>query len=207
MALQLGIKGLLLFYHSHKAHNICKEIFVKILIYIKCYQIKDHPTSSCPKSKDYKICSLCAPLEHTHRECTSYIRKCVNSEEDNSEEDNDHSSLTMSCHFRKKSYKNKQEIIQRTNSHHYSSCYEASHSHSHPVHSYSLVLAHSNSPGFSLPMTSVKTNGGPDTITSPIQSVPTFEKSSVFFDQSAYLSPLSKTVRNRAPLKWFRTVL
>ena len=66
MASQVLTKGLLLFNLSHPAHNICKEIFVKILICFKCYQLKDHPTSSCLKSKDYKIYSLCASLEHTH---------------------------------------------------------------------------------------------------------------------------------------------
>ena len=44
-----------LFNLSHPAHNICKEIFVKILFCFKCYQLEDHPTSSCPKSKEDKI--------------------------------------------------------------------------------------------------------------------------------------------------------
>ena len=117
MASQVLTKGLLLFNLSHPARNIWKEIFVEILICFKCYQLEDHPTSSCPKSKDYKICSLCASLEHTHREYTSINRKCINCEEGT-----DHSTLAMSCPFRKQLSKKKlQEIIQSTNSHQYSS--------------------------------------------------------------------------------------
>ena len=81
--------------------------------------------------------------------------------------------------FPETSIKNKrQEITQSTNSHQYSSCYQATHSHSHPAHSYSQLLAQSKSAGHSSSMTSVKTNGGPD-ISISIQSIPTFEKSSV----------------------------
>ena len=105
---------------------------------------------------------------------------------------------------KKVSKKKLQEIIQSTNSHQYSSIYQASHSHSHLAHSYSQVLTHSNSSGHSSSMTAVKTNGGPDNITNRIQSIPTFDKSSVFNAViSADLSPLPKTVRNRAPLKRF----
>ena len=55
MVSQVLIKGLVLFNFSHPAHNICREIFVYILTCFKCYQIESHPTSSCPKSKEYKI--------------------------------------------------------------------------------------------------------------------------------------------------------
>ena len=163
---QVLTNRLLLFNLSHPARIICKEIFVEIWICFKCYQLEDHPTSSCPKSKDYKISSLCASLEHTHRECTSRNRKCMNCEEGN-----DHSTLAMSCPFRKQvSKKKRQEIIQSTNSHQYSSRFQATHSHSRPAHSYSQVLAHSNSAAHSFSMTSVKTNGGPDFSSNPINS-------------------------------------
>ena len=58
----------------------------------------------------------------------------------------------------------------------------------------------------SSPMASVKSNGRPSDITIPIQSILTFEKSSVSKEViSIYLSPQSKTVRNRARLKRFWT--
>ena len=115
MASQVLTNRLLLFNLSHPARNICKEIFVEILICFKCHQLENHPTSSCPKSKDCKICSLCASLEHTHRECTSSNGKCINCEECN-----DHSTLAMSCPFRKQVSKKKcEEITQSTNSHHH----------------------------------------------------------------------------------------
>ena len=75
MTSQVLTKGLLLFNLSHPASNICKEIFIEILICFKCYQIEDHHTSSCSKSKDYKMRSLFSSLEHTHHECTSSNRK------------------------------------------------------------------------------------------------------------------------------------
>ena len=111
MASQVLTRGLLLFNLSHPAHNIAREIFVEILICFKCYQLENHATSSCPKPNDYKICSICASQEHTHRECTSRIQKCINC----NEEDNDHSTLAMSCPFRKNVPKKKrQEIIHNT---------------------------------------------------------------------------------------------
>ena len=48
MAFQVLTKELILFNLSHPAHNIRMKIFVEILICFKCYQIEDHPTSSCP---------------------------------------------------------------------------------------------------------------------------------------------------------------
>ena len=65
------------------------------------------------------------------------------------------------------------------------------------------MLAHSNSAGHSSSMTSVRTNGGPD-ITIPIQSIPTFEKSSV---SNAVISVLIATVKNYEEPGTFETVL
>ena len=53
-------------------------------------------------------------------------------------------------------------------------------------------------------MTSVKTNGGPDNITIPIQSIPTFEKSYVFY---AVISVLTTTVKNSEEPGTFETVV
>ena len=135
---------------------------------------------------------------HTHRECTSSIRNCINCEESN-----DHNTLAMSCPFRKQVSKKKlQEIIGSTNRFQYSSHYQATYSHSHPAYSYSQV-AHGNSAGNSSSMTWVKTNGGPD-ITIPIQSIPTFEKSSV---SNAVIGVLIATVKNCEEPGTFETVL
>ena len=51
MVSQILTKGLTLFNLSHPAHNICREIFLDILTCLKCYQLEDHQTSSCIKSK------------------------------------------------------------------------------------------------------------------------------------------------------------
>ena len=142
---------------------------------------------------------MCFSWTHTHRECTSSNRKCINCEEGT-----DHSTLAMSCPLRKiVSKKKRQEIIQSTNSHQYSSHYQATHSHSHPANSYSQVLAHSNSAGHSSSMTSVKANGGL-IITIPIQSIPTLEKSSV---SNAVISVLIATAKNCEEPGTFETVL
>ena len=120
------------------------------------------------------------------------------------EEDNDHSSLAMSCHFCKKVCKKKrQEIIQSTNNHHYSSSYQASHSHSHPAHSFSQVLTHNNSPGHCSPTTSVTVQLADQTI-SLFQFNPTFEKSSV---SNAVIRVLIATVKNSEEPGTFETVL
>ena len=66
-----------------------------------------------------------------------------------------------------------------------------------------MLLAHSNSAGHYSPMTSVKTNGGPD-IAIPIQSIPTFEKSSV---SNAVISVLIATDKNCEEPGTFETVL
>ena len=49
-SIQILTKSLIFFNLSHPAYNICMEIFVDILTCFKCYQLEDHPTSSCPKS-------------------------------------------------------------------------------------------------------------------------------------------------------------
>ena len=53
-------------------------------------------------------------------------------------------------------------------------------------------------------MTAVKTNGGPDNITMPIQLIPTFEKSSV---SNAVISVLIATVKNSEESGTVETVL
>ena len=63
MVSQVLTNGLVLFNLSHPAHNFCREILVDILTCFKCYQLEDHPTTSCPKSKEYKIY---VPLKKIH---------------------------------------------------------------------------------------------------------------------------------------------
>ena len=49
------------------------------------FNLLTYTSWSGPKSKEYKICSLCASQEHTHRGCISSIRKCINCEEEGNE--------------------------------------------------------------------------------------------------------------------------
>ena len=108
--------------------------------------------------------------------------------------------LTLTWYFKEKTSRYNTEHKQSSL---YSSRYQATRSYSHPAHSYSQVLAHSNSAGHSSSITSVKTNGGPD-ISIPIQSIPTFEKSSV---SNAVISVLIATVKNCEEPGTFETVL
>ena len=154
-----------------------------------CYQLEDHPTSSCSKSKKFKICSLYASQEHTHRECISSIRNCIHCKE----EGNDQSTLAMSCPFRKNvSKKKRQEIMHNTNNRHLNDSNQSVQS--YPAQSYSHVLAHSNSPGHSASVTSVNsppgyTNPIPNSITFPIHPISAFEKAAFQMQLSVYLLP------------------
>ena len=170
----------------------------------KCYQLEDHQTSSRPKSKEYKISSLCASQEHTHRECISNIRKCMNCKE----EGNEHSTLAMGCPFRKNvSKKKRQEIMLNTNNRRLDNSHQSIQL--YPAHSYSHVLAHSNSPGHSTPITSVNsplgyTNPIPNSITVPIHPISAFEKSSI---SNVVISVLIATVKNNEAPGIFEAVL
>ena len=130
---------------------------------------------------EYKICSLCACQEHTHRECISSIRKCINCKE----KGNDHSTLAMSCPFPKNvSKKKRQEIMLNTNNRHLNNRHQSIQS--YPAHSYSHALAHSNSPGHSTSVTSVNsppgyTNPIPNSITFRIHPISAFEKNSISY--------------------------
>ena len=93
------------------------------------------------------------------------------------------------------------------NNHHYNSSHQSIHS--YPSHSYSQVLAHSNSPGYSTPVTSVNsppgyTNPIPNSITFPIHPISAFEKSSV---SNAVISVVIATVKNNEVQGTFEAVL
>ena len=80
---------------------------------------------------------------------------------------------------------------------------------SYPAHSYSHVLAHSNSPGHSTSVISVNspkgyTNTIPSSITLPIRNISAFEKSSI---SNAVISVLVATVKNNEVPGSFEAVL
>ena len=49
----------------------------------------------CPKTSDYKVCSICAKQDHTYKNCLSQEKVCINCK-------GAHSTLALSCPYRKK---------------------------------------------------------------------------------------------------------
>ncbi len=68
-------KGILAFHLRIPAYNIKQDEFIPIMTCMRCYNIEDHPTSQCPKPKEYKICFECADERHTWRDCKSTNKK------------------------------------------------------------------------------------------------------------------------------------
>ena len=187
-----------LIFHTQHATS-ARKFFVEILICFICYQIEDHPDRHAQSQSIIKYAHY-VPLQNIH---TVNVLPAIGSAL-TAKKTTIIALLPWAALQEKVSMKKRQEIIQSTNSHQYSSIYQASHSHSHPAHSYSQVLAHSNSSGNSSSMTAVKTNGGQDNITIPIQSIPTFDKSSV---SNAVISTLIATDKNCAEPGTIETVL
>ena len=116
-------------------------------------------------------------------------------------------TLAMSCPFRKNVSKKKKIIIMlNTNNDHHNGSHQSIHS--YLAHSYSQVLVHGNSPRLPTPVNSANSplgyaNPVPNNITLPIHPFQALEKAAFQMQLLSYLSPLSKTMRFRAPLKRF----
>lgn len=81
-------------------HQIELEEFIPITPCWVCYKY-DHLTKDC-QLKDVSLCSECANIGHTYKQCTSDIKKCLNC-------DGDHRTLASVCPIRKEILKNKRE--------------------------------------------------------------------------------------------------
>ena len=100
------------------------------------------------------------------------------------------------------SKKRRQEIMHITNNRHLNNSHQSIQP--YPAHSYSHVLAQSNSPGHPTSVTSVNsppgyTNPVPTSITFQIHPISAFEKSSISNAVISVLKIQSKTMRFRAP--------
>ena len=56
----------------------------------KCYAINSHVAKNCSKPESYKVCSICTAEDHTYKDCTSEVKKCLNC-------DGDHITMSKSC--------------------------------------------------------------------------------------------------------------
>lgn len=88
----------------HSTHlapqQIEMEDFIPLTPCFVCYKY-DHLTKDC-NIKGMKICSECAAIGHTYKECTSTEKKCINC-------DGTHRTLAAICPIRKELLKEKRE--------------------------------------------------------------------------------------------------
>lgn len=99
--------GLKLFYLSIPHHQIEQEQFTPIITCYRCYAVEDHVAKDCPKPKEYKVCSLCASTEHTHRDCHTRTKQCLNCK-------GEHGTTAMACPIRKKAVQEKRKASVQT---------------------------------------------------------------------------------------------
>lgn len=95
-----------MFYISIPPTQMKVEDYTPLTACNRCQAIEDHPTNLCSHPPDYKACSECASKEHTFRECSGTVQKCINS-------GNAHSARAMRCPEREKAQKIKQEKLRK----------------------------------------------------------------------------------------------
>ena len=82
--------GFFLFNLSISPKFLALEDNPQIFYCYRCYGINNHKSNSCLKPKSYKVCSLCASEEHSHVDCNSTERKCINC-------DGNHATISKTC--------------------------------------------------------------------------------------------------------------
>ena len=93
----------LMAFHSRIAPHQCEiERHTELLICFNCYKYESHSRNNCP-SKTI-VCSECAQPGHTHLQCTSLVKRCLNCPPN----DNNHRTLAPSCPVKKKAILDKQ---------------------------------------------------------------------------------------------------
>lgn len=95
-------KGLLLFSMRIPTYNIIQDKHHNITTCLRCYALEEHHTSSCPKPRDFKICSECGTEGHIWRECQGGQKRCINC-------GGGHSTMAMSCGKKKEIINNKRK--------------------------------------------------------------------------------------------------
>jgi hypothetical protein len=81
-----------------------QENYTDVQICFKCYKMEDHTTALCP-TPNLIICSECAQQGHTHRDCQSTTKKCINCGQG-------HRTLAMGCPNKKKIIENKRKEVE-----------------------------------------------------------------------------------------------
>jgi len=104
---QVTQNGLNLFYTRISPTQISKEKFIPIQTCFKCYKVNSHNTSECPQN--ITKCSICSQAGHTHTECKSKDRLCLNCPPPN----NKHGTMYHGCPYRLQQQKKKEEQKQQ----------------------------------------------------------------------------------------------
>ncbi len=94
--------GFLAYNLKMSPYDIRQETFIPVQCCMRCFQLEDHNTRECRKSKEFKLCSECAEEGHLWHQCKEEVKKCVNC-------DGEHSTLAMRCPIKKQIIKNKRE--------------------------------------------------------------------------------------------------
>lgn len=79
-------------------YQVHQKEFYNIKTCFRSYYIEDDATKECPQSSKHKICSECAQLGHTWRECNSEVKECLNC-------DGNHRTISMKCTKKKDAIK------------------------------------------------------------------------------------------------------
>ena len=97
--------GLMAFHTRIPPHSCNLEKFTSILICYNCYKFESHISDNCPSKAI--VCSECAQTGHTHRECTSLNKKCLNCPPPH----NNHRTLAPSCPYKRKAIRDKEQRL------------------------------------------------------------------------------------------------
>ena len=97
--------GLMTFNIRIPPYNCSLEKFTHLQICFNCYAYESHSKDNCPSR--IIVCSECAQTGHTHRDCTSTTKKCLNCPPP----DNNHRTLAPSCPIKRKAIREKEKKI------------------------------------------------------------------------------------------------
>ena len=101
------IKDGLYAFHTKIAASQCKkEQFTEFITYYRCYKFEDHFSSDCKATQI--ICSECAQVGHTHRDCHAVEKRCIICPPGQ----NLHRTLAPFCPVRKEAIAQKQHKLQ-----------------------------------------------------------------------------------------------
>ena len=101
--------GLYAFHTKIAASQCKKEQYTELKTCFRCYKFEEHFSSDCKATQI--ICSECAQVGHTHRDCHAVEKRCINCPP----RQNLHRTLAPFCPVRKEAIAQKQQKLQNAN--------------------------------------------------------------------------------------------